>query len=134
MNNSLRLEKLETLMLIDPRQVVLHVLYDGDDEPTEADKAAAIEAYIQTFGDQNIIVLTWQDGIFKEWQRPGCDTRLVDAFEANLSPIVDILPATESQVIENVNHGLQTPATESKSRPLSQIESDDETLWTPIDI
>jgi hypothetical protein len=65
-----RLSVIESLMLGEARQVVLNVLYDGDDEPAEADKEAVIEEYIQTFGDQPIIVLYWQDGIFMEWQRP----------------------------------------------------------------
>jgi hypothetical protein len=65
-----RLSVIESLMLGEAREVVLNVLYDGDDEPAEADKEAVIEEYIQTFGDQPIIVLYWQDGIFMEWQRP----------------------------------------------------------------
>lgn len=71
MSNILRLEKMESLMLTEARQVVIHCIYDGDDLPAEAEKAAVVEAYIETFGDQPIIVLYWQDGIFMEWQRPG---------------------------------------------------------------
>ena len=63
-----RLAAIENLMLGEARQIVLNCVYDGDDEPAEAEKEAAIEAYIETFGDQPIIVLYWQDGIFKEWQ------------------------------------------------------------------
>jgi hypothetical protein len=157
MNNSLRLEKLETLMLIDPRQVVLHVLYDGDDEPAEADKDAAIEAYIQLFGEQPIIVIHWRAGIFMEWQRPDYSTRLVDAAEAerrmgqllketelNTGSLLagkDIggyiqLPPNETPTLAELGLTKRESAEAQKlaELPLSQIESDDELLWTPVDL
>ena len=62
-----RLAAIESLMLGEARQVVIHCIYEGDDEPAEAEKEAAIEAYIQTFGDQPVIVIYWQDGIFEGW-------------------------------------------------------------------
>lgn len=63
-----RLAAIENLILVEGRQVVLNCIYDGDGEPAEVEKEAVVEAYIQTFGDQPIIVLYWEDGIFKEWQ------------------------------------------------------------------
>jgi len=66
MNSRKRIKDLEKRLGGGDRRVILYCRHDGDRNPTKAEKEAAIEAYVQKHGDQEMIVLYWEGDHFRE--------------------------------------------------------------------